>query len=418
MRISHKSALSSMLLPVTVWFRSHPTAHGYSYRIAWLLIGACTSFILWNMPTKGIQDVLVWGAFLYALVRWRLLREAWRPAPGSIAIAAFAYALLQLPFSVNPGLATQHILKHADFAAAALAIPLILHTRERIWMALLATAAAFSVVIACDFARLIAICGWAVRAQARFTDPFPFGHPNSAAMAAGLALIVCAAGAIRYRKNPVALLSCLMAVVILAAYEVVVSSRGPQMALIAAAATALFLVGTGRRARVLAILGITIVAVATVALNPRFAERASHGWLTDRDKVWKHTCDLVQERPILGHGYGHEIFMEAYHTADAPASTHTFYHPHNYWLHTVFAGGWIGALLHIAVWATTGLVLVRISRRPGPWDARILPAALAALIVFFQAFGLIDNPAGVITVMMAWTVPMTVALAGCREDSA
>jgi O-antigen ligase len=125
---------------------------------------------------------------------------------------------------------------------------------------------------------------------------------------------------------------------------------------------------------------------------------------------------LISERPWFGHGAGEQVFMETYHTADAPPSSQRFYHPHQYWLGMLFAYGVVGAALQVVMWVMLSVALMRRAVA-GPDDGgRGMAAMVLSLIVFLQFVGLVDCLPGVVGLAAILTVPA--ALVATRVKAA
>jgi O-antigen ligase len=390
--------------------RSNPqeSSSNAAQRLFFVLLGSMAIYLSIRHRSWAIQDIALWGAFLCALCHFSKASRAWRNPAGWATLAVVAYTVIQIPMGADPAGAGRAILKRADLTAFALAIPFLFGTRPRIQQALLSAALAISTVLCWDLARLIGLFGTEVISKARWLAPFTLNHPNTASMGAVLSIIVLGYSAGAFRKTfPLALIS-IVALGIDLTYLTVVASRGPQLALIGSVAAAVFL-AVGRRMKLAVLAAVVICAVLLPMANPRFQHVFSHAALQDRDKAWTHTLKLSAERPWFGYGYGDAVFMKAYHTSNPPASAHHFYHPHLYWLNILFAQGWIGLVLHAAMWS---LLVVRLARRVvrPDFNRRGLAMTVLALVLCLQLYGLLDVPTNIVALAMQWIIPIALAV--------
>ena len=389
----------------------------YLKQVLFLAGGALALGLLWKYPGKALQDVFLWGFFLYGATRGAARWRAWRTPFGWAALAIVLWTVLLAPFGADPRTSFRLLAKQADIVAALLAVPAVFHTRARLFRLLLCAATALTALLACELAGMLATFGAEAAGQARWHYPAILLHHNIGAMAGSVCIVLLAAAGLAGRRRPAVWIPCLLAIGVLAAYETIVASRGAQLALLAS--LAVFVVGAlpGRRLRFAAGGTLLLLGVLLPAVNPRFRDAGMSGVLTDRDKVWKHTWELVREHPLAGHGYGKTVFQQVYQASNPPRSIHPFYHPHNYWLNALFLGGWIAVLLHAALWGLGLAGLARAIRKSETFDHRLLPAAVGAAIVGMLAYGLIDTPTEVISLMMMMMVP-AVALLIAEEPPA
>ena len=194
------------------------------------------------------------------------------------------------------------------------------------------------------------------------------------------------------------------------AYEVVMASRGPQIALAATLALSGFVLLPGGKRKgvwlVLVVLAAAAVIINVGRINPRFTDRRALHTFVDRDKVWQHTWHvLVPQRPLLGYGHGRAVFDQAYYGSNPPPSPFHFAHAHSYWLYVLFSYGAVGLALHAAGWTLlAGRLAKHIRRQRAPED-RLLPGLVLLLILHIHVYGLADWPASVVGVMLIWLIP-------------
>ena len=366
--------------------------------------------LVWKFQSKGLFDALVWLAFLYALWHARDGIGHWRNAAGFAFAGILVFTLATLPLSVSPMDSLRDLVRMAVDLAAVFVIAVLFHTRRRIAAALLYSAAALTLLLGFDLARL----AWRLRGdlltRAHAFEPFILNHSNVASMMAGAAFIVLAYFAWTSRRRPWRLALCLLGMAVNLVYQVVVASRGPQVAFATAMVLsgAVVLPGWRRKLAWIAAAAAVVIALATNVdrINPRFLDKVSMRGLRDRDKVWAHTWELSRQRPLLGYGYGKRVFHQVYRSTNPPESPFDFPHAHEYWLFTLFQHGWIGVSLYATAWLLLTLRLLRsMARLRDDADARLLAGTILILLLFIHVYGLADWPDNVVLLMLWWLIP-------------
>ncbi len=380
----------------------------------------CTAFVVWIFPSKGIHDALVYGAFLYALYRNSKGAYVWRQPAGIAFAIVLLYMVFTLPFSLSPYWSLRDFLKFMEVVAGAFAIPVIFNTRERIRAALLYSAIAIALTLAWDLARLYYHLGPMVLAGAHSFQPFILNHSNVSSMMAGAAFFIFFHQLIVSRRRLPAAAGCAAGMLLCLAYLFVLGSRGPQAAFAAAFCCSGFIV-PGRRAKLIWLLCVAIGAGALVlnigAINSRFMERATMKNLSDRDKVWEHTAELIRLRPWFGYGYGKRNFVQVYYSTNPPEARFEFPHPHQFWLKILFEQGVVGFALQLAAWSLLAVQLLRTIARKSSLDERLLPGTVGAIILFIHLYGLGDYPDNVVQAAQFWLVPVALVIASGASAS-
>lgn len=369
-------------------------------------------FVLWGHSSSGLQDAILWVAFLVAVVRRpRAIIGMWRRWPGILFALVGVYTLATLALSVDPAMSGRDLVRRLDVLAIVVVLPAFLRSPRAATTGLGCSAVVLTLILASDLVRLVRELGPELMTEAHAYEPFALGHsPNVGACAAGMAGIVCVWAAVIRRRSWWRAVAWGVGAVVNLAYLVVIASRGAQLALAATVAAAAVLLPRRHRGRIgLLVVLVVLGAVAVMRpelVNPRFKDAVSMRGFADRDKVWVHTWTLVQDRPIMGYGYGHRVFREVYHHSDPPRARFDFQHPHSYWLSVLFAHGWIGAVLYAAAWG--GLAVVLLRRRhdhDAPRDIRELAVVVGLLLVFLHAFGIGDFPGDIARMAMLWLIP-------------
>lgn len=163
-------------------------------------------------------------------------------------------------------------------------------------------------------------------------------------------------------------------------------SRGPVLALVLGVAAALFV---GRRryaltaAAVLTAIAILLFAFDIIDIHSWIDRGAS--W---RIVIWHSAVDYFTQRPILGHGFGHDLPFGA-------AGVHEWSSPHNVLLGQLVAGGIVGLALFLALLGAMALEV---------WRGRHEPrgAFFLGLLVFAGAAGLTNFHMVIINLDVEW----------------
>ena len=217
------------------------------------------------------------------------------------------------------------------------------------------------------------------------------------------------------RQTPDSLHLCLLGIIVALTYQIVLASRGPQLAL------ALTIAAMAHSCRAHAgkssgaghsLLGraagsplrqdqspycsgpptsTTDTTTNAQTITARVADFLRNN-LNQRDVVWKHTWSLAKQRPWFGHGYGKRNFTRIYYENDPPSSDYYYPHPHQYWLKLFFEFGWMGLLLHLAAWLILAWQLLRRIYCEPTFTARLLPGTIALMLLCIHLYGLGDYP--------------------------
>ena len=436
---------------------------------------SAVALLVWTFSSKALQDILVFGAFLFALTRAGLGAGAWKQPAGIAFIVVALHMVLSLSFSEHPRLALRDFSGFLEVMAGAFAIPVLFNTREKIAAALFYSAVAIALTLGYDLARLAYHLGPALLAKGHIFTPFILNHANVASMMAGAAIFVflqrglytiaernycpasrlrqgfCGQAGVRFQSSPVrhpafakatagrpalaprsslsvvgsdvwrlvSVLGCLLGMLICLAHMVIMASRGPQIAFALAVGAAGLLIPS-RSGKLLWFLAVVLAAGALIVniehVNPRFLEKKSMSNFSERDKVWTHTWDLAQQRPWLGYGYGKRNFEVVYYRTHPPKSIFHYPHPHQFWLKLLFEFGWIGLALHLAAWLILGISLARYIWRQPTFNERLLPGTVGLIFCFIHLYGLGDYPDNIVLMAQFWLIPVALVLMKKPDD--
>jgi O-antigen ligase len=384
---------------------------------ACFLAGAAMGVIIWTFSSSALQDVIVFGAFLFALFFAERGKLAWKQPAGAAFVILLIYHFITLPFSVSPEMSVNDTVRMLEVLAGAFAIPVVFNTDKKISRAIFYSAVGIALTLAYDLVRMAVYLGPDILAKAHSFRPFILNHSNVASMMAGLSFFVflyqvpqylprLAGG--RERASFWPALGCLAGGLVCVAYLFIAASRGPQIAFaLAFVFSGLIMPGWRNKLiwlTILVILGAAIL-VNYKHINPRFAEKKTMAGFSERDRVWKHTWQLVQEKPWFGHGYGKRNFEMNYYASQPPRANYHFPHCHQYWLKLLFEYGWTGLGLYAAAWLILAVSLLhRISTAPTLGD-RLLPGAIALMLLFIHLYGLGDYPDNIVQVAQVWLIP-------------
>jgi len=433
------------------WFRRTPPAQ--------FAVWTATGIIVWKLSATVVQDILVYGAFLFALAHAHRGARAWKQPAGIAFVAILLYMACALPFSTHPALSLRDFSGLFKIIAGAFAIPVIFNTRAKIEAALFYSAAAITCVLGYDLIRLTVCLGPNLLAQAHIFKPFILNHSNVASMMAGASIFVffqhgfhaiaertcrpssgvrsdpssvaCPpkrsgeggsvfSGPSSVIRRPSSIFSglpsvsgCLLGILVGLAYLVILASRGPQIAFALTCVGALSLV-PGRGIK---LLGFLVVLLAGLALfvniehvNPRFLEKKSMTNFSERVTVWRHTWDLARQRPWVGYGYGKRNFEAVYYSTHPPKSIFHYPHPHQFWLKLLFEFGWPGLILNFIAWLILAHGLWRCVFAQPTFTDRLLPGTVGLVFCFIHLYGLGDYPDNIVLMAQFWLIPVALAL--------
>lgn len=414
------------------WFRRTPPAQF----VVWTAAG----IIVWKFSSTVVQDILVYGAFLFALTRASRLRQGfplretasagqvggqardlavWKQPAGIAFVVILIHMILSLPFSMHPALSLRDFSGMLKIFAGAFAIPVIFNTREKIEAALFYSATAIACVLGYDLIRLAVFLGPNLLTQAHSFKPFILNHSNVASMMAGASALVFFYLFWKWRCRLWPATGCLGGMLIGLAYLVILASRGPQIAFALACVGAGFLIPS----RGVKLLGFLIIVLAGVALivniehvNPRFLEKRSMTNFNERDKVWTHTVDLARQRLWFGYGYGKRNFEVIYYSTQPPKSTFHYPHPHQFWLKLLFEFGWTGMVLHLLAWTLLALGLWRCVFAQPTFTGRLLPGTVGLILCFIHLYGLGDYPDNIVLLAQFWLIPVALVMMQKPKD--
>lgn len=379
--------------------------------------GLAAAFLVWVLPSKAVTDILIGGAFLWSLTRWRQAAAVWSTPPGLAAVLIPLCAALLLPFAVLPAAAGRDMLSDWRLAAGAFALSVWVTDGRRAEQVLFASAGVLVPLFAGDLIRLALALGPDLLAQGRYYKPYILNHPNVSSLLAGGTILICLYGAWTRRPRRLAVAGFAAGAGIALAYLVVQSSRGPQAAFAGTAAAALLLVPRTWKGRMLG-LGLAVAAALLIGgnlsrINARFLEKKD--FLSGRDAVWSHTVSLIRQRPWLGHGYGKTTFQTLYRASDPPPSPFAFPHPHQYTLFVLFQGGRAWLILHATLWLLlAGRLLAALKREHGE-EARLRVALVAMLLLMWHLYGLVDYPDNRLQLALAGLVPLAIVVSRRRD---
>jgi len=402
---------------------------------AWLggAAAVAAAGLLWLAPSKAVTDVLLWGAFLWALPRARRAARLWLSPPGFAALLVALYPVVQLAWAVDPAAAANDLLRDARLAAGAFALSVWLGTEpRRAERPLMAGLLALLPILVLDLVRITRAIGFATLLEnARYYKPYALNHPNVSSLLAAAAVFVALQAAWSRRGRPAAATGFGLGAGLALAYLVVMASRAPQTAFAATAGAALLLIPRNWKGRgaglALALLAAFAIGANLSRVNARFLNTSDP--LSGRLVVWRQTLALAQERPWFGHGYGKTVFQQVYAASNPPPSPHYYPHPHQHALFVLFQGGRAWLILHAALVLLLAVRLAGALRRTSDPDERLRIALVALLLILWGAFGLGDYPDNRLKLALAALLPLALAVSapnavtrtsacGCAESPA
>lgn len=379
--------------------------------------GTVIGILVWKFSSNALSDILVFGAFIYALFHAERGWPAWKQPAGIAFIILLIHHFLSLPFSVSPEMSINDTSRLLEILAGAFAIPVIFNDRQKISKALLYSAVAIALTLAYDLVRMSYYLGADILTEAHSFRPFILNHSNVASMMAGLSFFVFLYFIWQVRKDFWPLLGWISGLVICLAYLIIAASRGPQIAFVLAFACTGFILPGWRRkliwVAVVVVLG-TLLFTGYKHINPRFVEKSTMKNFSERDKVWKHTWELVKHEKWFGYGYGKRNFEMNYYASRPPQARYHFPHCHEYWLKLLFEYGWFGFILYAAAWSILAVSLMRQIFLSPTLEERLLAGTVGLMLLFIHFYGLGDYPDNIVQTAQIWLIPA--ALAAIRNQ--
>jgi len=101
------------------------------------ILGTVLGVIIWKFSSNALSDILVFGAFIYALFHAGRGWPAWQQPAGIAFVVLLVHHLIMLPFSVSPEMSVNDTERIIEILAGAFAIPVIFNDRQKIGRALL-----------------------------------------------------------------------------------------------------------------------------------------------------------------------------------------------------------------------------------------------------------------------------------------
>ncbi len=424
------------------WRRAWGSAKGAWGWGRWTLFCLAAAAIWWN-PSSGLTDALLVAFGLAALARPGRVWRTWGNPAGVAFLFLGVWALASAGWSVEPSDVGRDCAKQLPLVLGTMGLATWLRGNAGLVVrrAALVSAAAVTVRLVAEGAALLHLCGWpGVLSQARYVDtaahPYLYTHPNVSSMLGGMAFLVFLAFLpALWRKGRGGFAAGLAAMALDAAYIVMMGSRGPQMALAAAALLLPIFWVPGWKLRLATLLAVVLAGTALVhvaaRINPRFADAASMRGANHRDIIWNHlsgfhqirpwtgfapaTPSMMALRPWTGYGFGKKAFHRMVYenpSQRAPRGVEfEFPHAHSYWLMLAVQGGRVALAAGVVAWGALafGLLLALKRLPPRPMAARATPALLLTLLAMTLGYGVADYPDSVLRVAQFLVVAAAMA---------
>ncbi len=406
-------------------------------KISWVtrVLAFLVALVIFGASSKGIQDVIVYGAFLYAVAFIDKGAFVWRTFVGRMFIAAFATLFLWLPISFTLWSSIRDVLGFLEIAAGTLAVSVIFNNMEKALLAMRYSAFAITTIIFYDLVRLFLALGGNILAEAHSYRPFILNHPNVSAMMAALSSLVFLYEAYRnWSVNRRHSFFYALLLFICFSYIIVIASRGVQFAFL----FSIFVMGfflPGWKSKLIWLLVFIVLTCGTgfvlVEKNPRYKEITdvfkiedknkliAHIWkkvLTERPTVWQHTYKLIKERPLFGYGYGKRVFREVYYSSEPPTSPFYYPHCHSFWLKLFFEFGIVGASVHILAWALLAVRLVMAMWQQSTMAGRSPVLLITLMLALLHTYGIFDYPDSLSLMVLCWLVPLAIIVSRKEES--
>lgn len=378
-----------------------------------ILSATALAILIWGFSSKALQDIVVFGACLFALTKLSSSAKIWKQPAGIAFIVVLIHFVISLPFSGQARLSLRDFSGFLEIIAGVLAIAVLFNTSARIKAALFYSAVAIAGILGCDIIRLAFALGPELMVKGHVFEPFVLNHANVASLMAGAAIFVFLYFGWIWRASFRRAAGCGLGLAICLAHMLIMASRGPQIAF-ALTLAGLGLLIPGWKGKLLWFFVLALAGGAVILnierINPRFLEKSSMSNFSERDTVWRHTWKLCREHPWFGHGYGKRNFVETYYASQPPRSRFHYPHPHQFWLKLLFEFGWTGLILHLTAWSMLGYSLARCIRQQATFSQRMLPGTVAGILLMIHLYGMGDYPDHIVQMAQFWLVPVALAL--------
>lgn len=116
--------------------------------------------------------------------------------------------------------------------------------------------------------------------------------------------------------------------------------------------------------------------------------------MSGRTPIWEVAVKQIKERPLLGYGYGLNIFTKVYEEgrADPPEDEPTVQHEHNLFLSLLIQTGLIGTLLFLWIFIGTLVLIIRaIYSMAAGWDREILIILMSGMVGEYFVHAMLDR---------------------------
>jgi O-antigen ligase len=144
---------------------------------------------------------------------------------------------------------------------------------------------------------------------------------------------------------------------------------------------------TGFGALLLALFALSIVQKAE-DVYPEATNAGESLAMDLRPKLWGLAVDAVADRPLLGHGFGHEILADRFRAGIGARGYEFASHGHNMFLNAAVSLGAAGLAILVAMFAALALAYRRLLAGP---STRFLGALGLAILAAFVAKNLTDD---------------------------
>lgn len=357
------------------------------------------------------RDVYAWGGLAFTLSSAERRPLALRDNPALVWLLLFvAWTLVGTLWAPAPRLAIRDWVKLATLAAFAWSTAQLLTKRVHVEHVLRCLSAALTLVFVVEVAVWLRTVGVTWHFGDRVMDPFSFQHINTFA---GIVVASFPLGWLVLRSDwplRTALVATQVATGLVLLW--LFASRTAQLGLVALVIAA-FAAQRRPAARALAVAALVGGVVVAPVVNPRFHD-ATMWTLHNRVQLWRGTIDLIEERPLFGHGWGDKTFQPLF-VARNPVRAEDYPHAHDLPLQIAFGTGVVGLALYVAMFAVVLRDLWRRRRRGTPEDARVAGVLLLCFVVI-GVFSIADMPRGPFHVYL-WTLwAVGVALTGVRAE--
>ena len=344
----------------------------------------------WSTMVRLILEIC-----LFAYVVWRKRGNLYKSLismPLFPVTAYVLYILISVLFSVNMRESAQSWVRLFEMYVITISVYNLLDTGNHVRTALFYILIAFGIAYIMDIDWYLRHLGGRWMWGAIYDNPINFDHHNT--YSAICIMLMPVAMTFLFACKVLYIRIIMLGFLLMNFFLIYIfQSRTAQISLLFILFVTGFLLSTPKRKIIYLVILAAIMAMAIInieLINPRWLDenvRTAFG----RTENWRNTISLIHEHPILGYGYGREIFrivyLKTFGRQHFPGGCIKVHHAHGSHLDVLFANGIIGLafFLSMSFGAFYSAFRGTIHRGENWLIARAVLVSLAGAYFFFLA---------------------------------